>query len=53
MKRNFEYKRRGSEKYPPEKLRQILSKIYTEKTVNELMPKLIGSEITEKGGVQR
>ena len=39
MKRNFELKRRESKNLPPQKLQQILSKIYPEETVNELMEK--------------
>ena len=54
MKRNFDWKRRESKNLPPEKLQEILSKIYTEGTVNELMDKFFGTDKqnnpTEKGG---
>lgn len=54
MKRNFDLKRRESRDLPPEKLQEILSKIYPEGTVNELMDKLSGTEKqdhpTERGG---
>ena len=38
-KRNFDLKRRETEKLPVERLRDILSRIYPENTVNELMDK--------------
>ena len=54
MKRNFDLKRRESRDLPPEKLQEILSKIYPEGTVNELMDKLFETDKqahpTEKGG---
>lgn len=54
MKRNFDLKRRESRDLPPEKLQEILSKIYPEGTVNELMDKFFETEKqdhpTEKGG---
>ena len=40
-KRNFDLKRRETEKLPAERLKDILSRIYPEETVNELMDKLI------------
>lgn len=45
QKRNFDLKRRESRDLPPEKLREILSRIYPEETVNELMEKLTKSEV--------
>ena len=53
MRRNFDLKRRDSKNLPPEKLQEILSKIYPEKTVNELMDKFVktGKQYqTKKGG---
>lgn len=44
MKRNFDLKRRECRDLPPEKLRDILSKIYPEDIVNELMKKLVGDK---------
>lgn len=56
MKRNFELKRRDSKNLPPEKLQEILSKIYPEGTVNELMDRLFETDKqdqpTEKGGAE-
>ena len=56
MKRNFDLKRRESRNLPPEKLQEILSKIYPKETVNELMDKLLETDKqdhpTEKGGEQ-
>lgn len=49
LRRNFDLKRRESKNLPPERLRSILSRIYPEHTVNELMNKLIDTP-TEKGG---
>ena len=43
-------KRRESKNLPPEKLYEILSKIYPDKVVDEIFPKLIKCEIVEKGG---
>ena len=43
MKRNFELKRRESKNLPPQRLQQILSKIYPEETVNELMEKFFNA----------
>lgn len=40
-KRNYDLKRRDTEKLPAERLKDILSRIYPEETVNELMDKLI------------
>lgn len=54
MKRNFDLKRRESRNLPPEKLQEILSRIYPEGTVNELMNKFCEMNKqdlpTEKGG---
>ncbi len=54
MKRNFDLKRRESKNLPPEKLQEILSKIYPEGTVNELMDMFFEmdkqDQPTEKGG---
>ena len=44
MKRNRDLKRRESGTLPPDKLQEILSRIYTEETVNELMSKLKGKK---------
>ena len=43
-------KRRESKNLPPEKLHEILSKIYPVKVVDEIFPKLIKSKTTKKGG---
>ena len=54
MKRNYDLKRRESGDLPPEKSQEILSRIYPEGTVNELMDKLFETDKqdhpTEKGG---
>lgn len=50
MKRNFNLKRRESKNLPPEKLYEILSKIYPDRVVDEIFPKLIKCETTKKGG---
>lgn len=54
MKRNFDLKRRESKNLPPEKLQEILSRIYPEGTLNELMDKFFETDKqdppTEKGG---
>ena len=52
MERNFELKRRESKNLPPEKLHEILSKIYPDRVVDEIFPKLIKCKPTEKGGVE-
>ena len=44
MKRNFDLKRRENKNLPPEKLREILAKIYPEHTVNELMDRLVNDK---------
>lgn len=53
MKRNFDLKRRESKNLPPEKLQEILSRIYPKETVNELMDKFFETDKqdqqTEKG----
>lgn len=50
MSRDFNLKRRESETLPTEKLHQILSGIYSEKTVNELMDKLVGKKRSDNNG---
>ena len=54
MKRNFDLKRRERRDLPPEKLREILSKIYPEEKVDELIDRLSETDKqnhpTEKGG---
>ena len=45
MKRDFELKPRKSAELPPEKLGQILRKIFPEETVAELMENLSSAEI--------
>lgn len=52
MKRTGNMKRRESKNLPPEKLYEILSKIYPDKVVDEIFPKLIKCEIADKGGDQ-
>ena len=49
MPRDYNLKRRESKELPPEKLHEILSKIYPEKVVDEIFPKLIKSN---KEGVE-
>ena len=57
MKRNFDLKRRESKNLPPKKLQEILSRIYPEGTVNELMDKFFETDKqdhpTEKGGIEK
>lgn len=54
MKRNFDLKRRESKNLPPEKLQEILSSIYPEGKVNELMDKFFETDKqdqkSKKGG---
>lgn len=54
MKRNLGLKRRERGKLPPEKLQEILSKIFPENIANELMDEFVGTDNqahpTEKGG---
>lgn len=50
QKRNFDLKRRDSKRLPPEKLHEILSRIYPPKVVDEIYPKLIKTD--EKGGAE-
>ena len=58
MKRNFDLKRRESKNLPPEKLQEILSRIYPRETVNELMDKFFLKRTdkqdypTEKSGAE-
>jgi hypothetical protein len=44
MKRSFNLKKREGKEFPPEKLREILSQIYSEETVDELMDRLVKKE---------
>lgn len=53
MKRNFNLKRRENKNLPPEKLHEILSKIYPDRIVDEIFPKLIRCETTEKYGEKK
>ena len=53
MKRNFNLKRRESKNLPPEKLHEILSKIYPDRVVDEIFPKLIKCETTKKDGEEK
>ena len=52
MKRTGNMKRRESKNLPPEKLYEILSKIYPDRVVDEIFPKLIKSETVDEGGEQ-
>ena len=53
MKRTGNLKRRESKNLPPEKLHEILSKIYPDRVVDEIFPKLIKCETTEKDGKKK
>ncbi len=53
MKRAFNLKRRESKNLPPEKLHEILSKIYPDRVVDEIFLKLIKCKPTEKGGEEK
>ncbi len=44
LRRKFDLKRRESKNLPPERLREILSRIYPEHTVDELMKKLVNEK---------
>lgn len=46
--RKFDLKPRESKNLPPEKLQEILSKIYPEETVAELMDKFLGEDQQEQ-----
>ena len=48
MKRNFDLKRRESKNLPLEKLQEVLSEIYPEETVKDLMRNFAKSK--KKGG---
>lgn len=50
MKRTGNMKKRESKNLPPEKLYEILSKIYPDRVVDEIFPKLIKCETVEIGG---
>lgn len=50
MKKTGNMKRRESKNLPPEKLYEILSKIYPDRVVDEIFPKLIKCKTAEKGG---
>ena len=43
-------KRRESKNLPPDRLYEILSKIYPDKVVDEIFPKLIKCETVDKAG---
>lgn len=49
MKRDFSLKPRTTGDLPPEKLEQILGRIYPEETVKELMEKLCTTEDKKDG----
>ena len=53
MKRTGNLKRRESKNLPPEKLHEILSKIYPDRVVDEIFPKLIKCETIEKGSGEK
>lgn len=46
MKRTYDLKKRESKNLPPEQLQEILSKIYCEDTVNQLMSKFVNTNKT-------
>ena len=48
MRRTGNLKRRENKNLPPEKLHEILSKIYPDRIVDEIFPKLIECKTTEK-----
>jgi hypothetical protein len=48
LRRSYDLKRRESKELPPERLRQILSRIYPEHIVDELMHKLIDTPNRER-----
>jgi len=50
MKRDFSLKSRTTGDLPPEKLEQILSRIYPEETVVELMDKLCQADGERREG---
>ena len=52
MNRDFSLKPRQTGDLPPEKLEQILGRIYTEETVEELMKKLCTKEVKEDGSAK-
>ena len=52
MKRTYNLKKRESKNLPPEKLHEILSKIYPDRVVDEVFPKLIKCKPAEKGGAE-
>ena len=53
MRRTGNQKRRENKNLPPEKLHEILSKIYPDRIVDEIFPKLIRCETTEKYGEKK
>ena len=53
MKRTGNLKRRESKNLPPEKLHEILSKIYPDRVVDEIFPKLIKCETIKKGSGEK
>ena len=53
MKRTGNLKRRESKNLPPEKLHEILSKIYPDRVVDEIFHKLIKCKTIEKCGEEK
>lgn len=54
MKRTYDLKRKETKTLPPEKLQEILSRIYPEGIVDELMEKLVESKINrQKAEIER
>ncbi len=51
QRRNYNLKRRDDKKLPPEKLHDILSRIYPKKVVDEIFPILIKTNDV-KGGAE-
>ena len=52
MSRSYNLKKREGKELPPEKLHELLSKIYSDRVADELFHKLMGYHPTEKGGVE-
>jgi hypothetical protein len=52
MIRNCGLKKRESRELPPEKLKEILSRIYTEEVVDELIGKLVEQPKRKDGAEQ-
>ena len=53
MRRTGNLERRESKNLPPEKLHEILSKIYPDRVVDEIFPKLIKCKTIEKCGEEK